>query len=335
MWGERGLVATLFSDLAQENASILKKFIEMIELADGSLGINFNSEEMWCVIEPDFGNRGFGSPDAVIRITNKKDKSIVIIFEAKRTTYERSSWDLNRKQYDSGFNSSINGQLELNYCLTLALQQFKKDELIEPNWIINAYQGDRDVLGQRRLVNKHVLNKIAKQIANLNLQCYYHVILTDDDSNPFLKRKNLPRLFDQHNQDQWESVKKNFGWLNFERINEFAKKHFSNEEYLATWELNKGNMNHDHISIEGPRGYSIIYIPDVIKETYVHYSYLGESAALRIYGDSKSDPRIVRDYASSWINSRKKDEVIPDMRKPVTDTAYWHEYIKKLNTKNL
>lgn len=78
MWGERGMVAMFFFELSKNAISnpekeLLKKFLKRFEFTEDTL-IKFNPQSMWCIIEPDFGNDGFGHPDAVFFFEDKSNK---------------------------------------------------------------------------------------------------------------------------------------------------------------------------------------------------------------------------------------------------------------------
>jgi hypothetical protein len=85
MWGERGLVATFFADLhLWDDAEAFDAFLAIVQI-DSPL-FPRRASKMTCIIEPDFGNAGFGHPDAVLRVETE-DNSSVIIIEAKRHLY--------------------------------------------------------------------------------------------------------------------------------------------------------------------------------------------------------------------------------------------------------
>jgi hypothetical protein len=233
MWGERGLVATFFLDLLpSQSHNNLSKFLKEIELANGNR-IKFEPQKMWCIIEPNFGNRGFGQPDAIIVFENSKQEKIAILFEAKiNKNYSQSSNSRGKK----GFNSSINGQLELNYRLTNALNAYPSEEghLKEPTRISNYYDKTRC------LKDKKVIDKIVKTIVafNIDYRNYYHVILTNDETNPLISNNNLPQLFDNNNINKWNELRSNFGWINEKKLKHFAQEYLKNGKFLGTLELN-------------------------------------------------------------------------------------------------
>jgi len=238
MWGERGLVTTFLLDLSSlKNPSDFSNFLERIELADGKK-INFEPQKIKCIIEPNFGNKGFGHPDAIILFENTHQEKILIFFEAKITTYSQSR----KNREEEKFNSSINGQLELNYRLTIALSEFTSGNRIlkEPSWIAKTPYINERYRKLRILKDEKVIEKIVKPIVDLNIdnRNYYHIILTKDYTNPLLTENNLPQLFDKNNEDRWSDFKTNFGWINFENFKQLAEECFENGKFLDTLDLN-------------------------------------------------------------------------------------------------
>ncbi len=126
----------------------------------------------------------------------------MIILEAKRGCYLNACKPVaSRGILDSGYNSSLKGQLELDFALALALENFDENdsELIEPEWILEtACSAERGQGGRRRLKNPHVLRSIVRETCGLPLENYFFVSLTSDRANPYLDEDNarlLPELF--------------------------------------------------------------------------------------------------------------------------------------------
>src|ERR1700687_1560165 len=111
-WGERGLVGALFHDLSAHAS--LERWSEFLSC------IAFSSQEhrlgvvrrAHAVVEPSFGSQGFGRPDAVAVIEFDTQQSFVLFFEAKLGVYAEAAKAPAGRSLP-GFNSSINGQLEL------------------------------------------------------------------------------------------------------------------------------------------------------------------------------------------------------------------------------
>lgn len=330
MWGERGLVATFLLDLCLQSSPIaMLRFVEEIELADGE-PIEFCPRQMWCMVEPDFGNRGFGHPDAVIVLENAPQDKIVVLFEAKRGTYYAAM----KSRGEEGFNSSINGQLELNYRLTLALSVFSpKDKVLEEtSWI-----SDTRYETLRKLKNPNVIEKVVKPISGLGLSSYYHVILTNDRTNPLMSGSSiLPELYDEYNNNRWDDLKSRFGWINYESLRNIAENSVEDGQFLATWDINSTNietirnLSNDMKS----RGVSVIYAPEICSDDLLHFSWREESTALRRYENEFSKPIPIRKYSTSEVRDKIEKEKIPTGRgmewKSIDNIKHWYNYIQEV-----
>jgi len=145
-WGERGLVAALFQDLgAGESLDRWRAFLDMITFAGQapSWGVLRHAD---VVVEPSFGSSGFGRPDAVALLEFDAQERVAIFFEAKLGAYaEAATLPLGRSL--EGFNSSINGQLELNHRLAVALELARRASrgAVDPE---HAIQRDETPCGQ-------------------------------------------------------------------------------------------------------------------------------------------------------------------------------------------
>src|SRR5208337_5054340 len=86
----------------------------------------------------------------------------------------------------AGYNSSLNGQLELNHCLALALSAFSEDQrvLCEPEWILHSPYGSERRGRLRCLKNPVVVEELAKPFSGLAFSSYYHLVITTDSSDP-------------------------------------------------------------------------------------------------------------------------------------------------------
>ena len=174
--GERGLVTAFFQDLASPGTlERWKSFLQLLKFPNYDLLSN-----VWCVIEPDFGNKGFGHPDMAAVLDFNNAPRSALFLEAKLTTLKEASWP-GVKRMDKGFNSTINGQLELNHRLTLALSIFEPDVRLavsEPDWILDTPY-IMAIPGRPRCVKKpSVLNLVARKFEAVPLRAvlsrYHH-----------------------------------------------------------------------------------------------------------------------------------------------------------------
>jgi len=330
MWGERGLVTTFLLDLSQfQNPVNLSKFLGEIELADGKR-IDFQPKNMKCIIEPDFGNQGFGHPDAIIILQDNNNKKITILLEAKRVSYNKSSKN-SSERINQKFNSSINGQLELNYCLTLALTSFISDNntLEEPSWILRTNYNDEREGELRKVINPYVIEQLAKQIICSEISSYYHIILTNEDTNPLNNNFNLPELYDENNNNMWENLKSNFGWINYTKLKKFAENHFKEGKFIETFNLNSDNMGYLDHPLEASRGTMIIYAPTIKENTLLHLSWKYDTSILRNYID-ESSVRIEHRCKTSEIKDKIELRLVPGEIKSYKETKFWYNQIQKL-----
>ena len=190
LWGERGLVASFFLDLsATPSFERWEAFLRLIEFpAPGRL------TEAWAVVEPDFGNKGFGHPDCVARLGFEGGAVAVLLLEAKLTTYRKASWPAS-KRLRPQFNSKLNGQIELNHRLALALEGYVSghDELREPGWIVGTdYITPND--RPRVLKDESVRRLVAARFAGRAAEEYHHVTITTDANAPAPETERRPLI---------------------------------------------------------------------------------------------------------------------------------------------
>jgi len=257
MWGERGLIATFFADLHQlDDICEVTNFLQMAGFSQEHIESQQTPEKVQFIIEPDFGNKGFGHPDAILGI-KYSDRYIVLIVEAKRTVYEKACRPVSCRG-QKGFNSTLNGQLELDFCLAMALSLYKQDntKLEEPGWILNTpYNEDRK--GSLRYVKKpNVLKELVGPFSGKSFRQYYYLIITTDMENPLnnADKNLLPQLFLQKSigeieteiRNVWSEYRKQFGWLNYEKMKQFIhriKERLPVESlFLPTYEMNMGSF---------------------------------------------------------------------------------------------
>ena len=76
----------------------------------------------------------------------------------------------------------------------------------------------------------------------------------------------------------------------------------------------------------------IVYIPEIAKDRYLHFSYSGESCAIRDFIISGDRPN--RDYNTSQVNSMIKDS-IPADRIPKEDINFWVKRLTEVSRERL
>jgi len=101
MWGERGLIATFFADLNQlSEPETINNFLQIVEFPERPMISSLSPVAIHYIIEPDFANTGFGSPDAVIALEYPDNRAVIIV-EAKRTDFKSAC----KQRGQRGFNS--------------------------------------------------------------------------------------------------------------------------------------------------------------------------------------------------------------------------------------
>lgn len=254
MWGERGLVATFLLDLYRvpdnEGWRLFSEYC-------GLPGFPFTPTSIrgvTVVIEPDFGNDGFGHPDAIVKLDLDSDNTVVVILEAKRLPYDKSSLSPSNRG-GAGYNSKFNGQLELNHCLALALSDFKpgKVELSEPEWILHTPYGIERRSKLRTVKNPAVLEEIVLPFSGLPFKSYFHMLITTDVSNPLTNQENRPIWPELYHTDYpfkncWEQFKSQYSWISWEQVRGLVERLNSENSlmegslFLPTLEKNRKNF---------------------------------------------------------------------------------------------
>jgi hypothetical protein len=346
MWGERGLVATFFLDLSTEVAR-WNRFLDKVLRLPGEV------ETAWAVVEPDFGKH-FGKPDAAahLKLSGSTTKEAVVLLEAKRGTYERSSWPHDRR-HELGFNSTINGQVELNYRLALGLSAFMPEvhtRLIEPSWVTEIAAYAQTYPGGRRSLKKAaVLKQVVARLANQPATQYFHVVVTSDDTCPFARnslRNRWPLIRGVRGVDEvdeWDGFQKNqLRWVKWDCMNELAKTWESGEgQFLRSYELNQPNLgvtptrrpDGGGVTSDGVEMVQLkVENYPLPQRTVLHFSWKGERCALRNYADSPDelpvpDRRFTTSMVEGWIIARHPQGV----RRRYTDVPWWHEKTRELN----
>lgn len=308
LWGERGLVTTFVLDLnADRTLGRWRQFLHAVRFGPNGVppnGLDWrNVVSVWAVVEPGFGSRGFGSPDLVARLdfNNQQQFSVVLMLEAKTGTYAQTTLDPTCSRKAKKFNSTLNGQIELNHRLTLALEAYHDDGLllIEPEWVADTPYRDT---GVPRLVRKlAVLRQLVPHLRQGNRRQYLHIAITSDVTNPLITGLGgyLPQVFDQRGNDCWNRQNLKYGWIGWNRLKELAEENWGqasvflpsyhlNQPYLAgeeapvpenvvaaAWPANRCQSG---VSVVRLRGYT----PDT-QNTAVHFSWSGNSCAIRNY----------------------------------------------------
>ncbi len=293
LWGDRGLVSSFFLDLsANPSFERWDAFLEMIRFP-----VPGRVTGAWSVVQPAFGNKGFGHPDCVARIVFEGGSIAVLFLEAKLTTYHKSSWP-SSKRLRKQFNSKLNGQIELNHRLALALQGYAidQDDLREPDWVVGT---DYVTLNGRPRVLKDlsVRRQLAAELAGRAADEYYHVTITTDEDPPELVIERRPLIVMQGETGPvpipWERFVPRLHFCSWEKMRQLTKGwHPSlfglNYQFFAYWLiLARATAEEDEsLTPEGVRLLALQPAPDVglkmAKPSYVHLSWKGHGSSFKL-----------------------------------------------------
>jgi len=355
------------------------------------------------VVEPDFSNEGFGHPDAVLRFDFDSGTQCVVILEAKRLPYLKCTASPSLRS-GAGYNSTLNGQMELNHCLALALSSFQDASplLTEPEWILHSPYASERRGRLRCLKNPAVIDDIVKPLAGLPFQSFLHLVITTDSSDPLDNPACAafwPELYhpDYPFQNCWTHLRERYAWTSWARIESFFRMIDPETPrqpplFLATLEKNRQNFKSGIGTIEesttsrleltqhlpfkaatgvvlacdaeangeyitgdpqllaasvpesgapsagrrGGRGASMIYAPSINSNTFIHFSWLNESCALRDYSTSPNImPLEDRERRTSEVVAQIAREIVVRKRAPISDHKSWHETTTELNRTEL
>ena len=381
LWGERGMITGLLIDLYRGSKSdSWSHFLEKCCYSSSPARTSIRSVSV--VVEPDFSNEGFGHPDGIIKFGLEDGSSTVVILEAKRMPYGKACAAPSTRG-GIGYNSTLNGQLELNHCLALALSEHQVDglELREPDWILHSpYNSDRRSK-LRSLKNQAVIEKIVRPFSGLPFRSYFHLVITADRSDPFenLDNKGLwPELYHPEYpfRNCWKELRPQFGWASWDSVERIMGTLPATENgaegsiFLPTLEANRQNFrmglgasliegSNGEVGVavdtesaagkntalrlpqgtfnnRGSRGATMIYAPSINPGTFLHFSWLNESCALRDYSNS---PNIMpfedRTKRTSEVIGKIVKEIAIRNRSPISDTHYWNETTHNLNKTEL
>jgi hypothetical protein len=220
-YGERGIVNGLVLDI-KDDLSKLKKVLNSIEwcLEQDKGWIN-DIHSATYLVEPGFSK--FGQPDLVIICESKDGSKYWFFIEAKAIPYHASAISNDKGMKQKAFNSSINGQISLNYRLALALENYSGESVLtESVDIFEQYQekisdynnvprkaGKPELL--RRIINRFMIG--------LKLEKTFFVAITrDPPPNPIKNcpQDLLPLLIDESGNNRWPDLSSQVGFLSLE-----------------------------------------------------------------------------------------------------------------------
>jgi len=222
-YGERGIVNGLVLDL-KDDLNKLKDVLRSIEwCSDGDYSWIDDIIKVVYLIEPGFSK--FGQPDLVLVCKIKDGSKRWVFIEVKAIPYNASAMSNKNGMKQNGYNSSINGQLSLNYRLALALERYSEGPFLEePMGIFDQYKKKIDDYnkGPRKAGKPQLIKRIVvPYMNNFKVEKAYFISFTKDlPPNP-MKTSNeeyLPLLINKNGQNLWGELSSQIGFLSLEVI---------------------------------------------------------------------------------------------------------------------
>lgn len=223
-YGERGIVNGLVLDI-YDNLDRLKKILRAISwCGEQSSDWISDIQNVFYLIEPGFGQ--FGQPDLIIICQLCNGTHRFVIIETKTTLYHDSAKQNDKGMDVKGYNSSINGQLSLDYRLTLALQDYddNRKAVEEPSPIFEWYKKRlKETRDKPRKVRKRQLidEIVIPYLKGLKLQNTFFVAMTTDkDTNPLklVDDNTKPVVLDENGKDVWARWSAHWGFLSLQTL---------------------------------------------------------------------------------------------------------------------
>ena len=293
----------------------------------------------------------FGKPDVVISIIDNEEKKYIFIIEAKIDTYQNSCDTDNKETFDikRGTSSAINNQLTLRYRAFNSLDSINEKNngfLTENNDEIckSKFYKDDKVRRCKKLATITVLKEM-----NENMYGFFLITLTGDEKNPF-NGEHVHPLFEYENDGKdklkglgsiyWNKCKDLFR-NNDESIFLHAYNKFFKENKNEV--KNQRSLLKDEIEDEDEegkkfgRGVKMIYSEKLNPDTFLHFSWDGNSAALRDYSNENINPDkdVQRDKTTTEIEDKIEKQNSGIKHESRMNKTYWIELTRELNFKLL
>jgi hypothetical protein len=407
MWGERGLVTTLFVDISAAGREGWAALFQGCQFApppfDASRLVGAR-----VVVEPDFG--AFGKPDAVIWLRLDDGTARVVLVEAKRGLWGPAS-AVSTQRGTAGFNSRLNGQLELNHTLAVALAGYQEGapELVDPEWVLHTPYSSTRRGSRFALKNPAALRDVVAPLSGLPFEHYLHLVITSDVASPAGRddlRAVMPELYhpDYPFRNAWTDLGGRFGWTNWDRLSRAvgglndAGRLGHASYFLPTLEVNRRNMGgaaadpgldtaagadgeaEAELDVPGPaapfpaspapdvigflgdldltgafrpsaigtgtvhrgplpfrstKGVSLVYAPRYNRNTFLHFSWEGESCRLRDYSGRAQRPPMDPGRRSAVERHIEREVQVPRRGHSVGDVDYWYQQVQHFNRQHL
>lgn len=227
-YGERGLVNGLVLDLLASPP----RFGELLRAAawcGEAPAWTGELEDVTYLVEPGFSK--FGQPDFVAVCRLRDGSRRYVVTEVKSATYTASAMSNVPGIREKAFNSSINGQMSLNYRFVKALERFDfkaGTSVEEPKALFDRYheQLHDTNKGPRKLLKPQAVGSLVKPfLEGMNVDTTHFLVLarqekTGPAKNPLetAGKDLLPLLLDDAGEDQWPRRAAQFGFLSLQKL---------------------------------------------------------------------------------------------------------------------
>ena len=194
-----------------------------------------------------------------------------------------------------GYNSSINGQIELNHRLALALERGEVGGQIVDSGAVAA---TRYVAHDRvRYVKDHgVREMLVPRLGGPGISRYLHLAITSDVANPFAAAPApgmLPEIIvTADDLDVWTEHCHRFGWISWSGLRALAER-WKAQDFLESYRVNRHYLQAETPVGDGAitplppdrpaSGVSLVLIPRLDATTALHFSWTPNNCALRNY----------------------------------------------------
>ena len=225
LYGERGIVFGLVLDIAEHLDRVRDVLLAIDWCSSADTYWIEEITDVHFIVEPSFGQ--FGQPDLLV-VCSLGDQSHRILFiETKTTCYEASAKsNATGMVSKTSFNSSINGQLSLDYRFAFALSSRGEQSywVVEPQALFEQYSRclKETAKGPRKLKKSLTLRTIVDRwLRELHLShCFFVALTRDAGLNPLKQAEDdkKPLLLDEGGRNVWQQCSKQFGFLSLEKL---------------------------------------------------------------------------------------------------------------------
>ncbi|MBW1769337.1 MAG: hypothetical protein JRJ65_20115, partial [Deltaproteobacteria bacterium] len=222
-YGERGIVNGLVLDIWKD-LDLIRVVLRSIDWCKPSKhGWIDNLTRVTFLVEPGFGK--FGQPDLLMICDIEDGSKRWLFIEAKSTPYHASSMSNQKGMTVKGYNSSINGQLSLDYRLALALERYEIGPILEESRTVFEQYNERLLdynNGPRKAAKPELLEGIVNPyLQDLQLEKTFFVAMTRDEGfNPIKNaaEDELPLVIDGKGNNRWHELGTHFGFLSLKEL---------------------------------------------------------------------------------------------------------------------